>query len=56
MLMLADEYSLGRLWSQATIVLLFRGTFHTPGLLVYGFVAKQACLVLWLSKPAFLSN
>ena len=25
-------------------------------LLLHGFVAKQACLVLWLSKPAFLSN
>ena len=24
--------------------------------LLYGFVAKQACLVLWLSKSAFLSN
>ena len=25
-------------------------------LLLYGFVAKQACLVLWLSKPALLNN
>ena len=24
--------------------------------LLHGFVAKQAWLVLWLSKPAFLSN
>ena len=24
--------------------------------LLHGFVAKQACLVLWLSKPALLSN
>ena len=26
------------------------------GLLFQGFVAKQTCLVLWLSKPTFLSN
>ena len=25
-------------------------------LLLHGFVAKQSCLVLWLSKPALLSN
>ena len=25
-------------------------------LLSRGFVAKRVCLVLWLSKPAFLSN
>ena len=25
-------------------------------LLLYGFVANQACLVLWLSKPALLNN
>ena len=25
-------------------------------LLSHGFFAKRACLVLWLSKPAFLSN
>ena len=25
-------------------------------LLWHAFVAKQACLVLWLNKPAFLSN
>ena len=25
-----------------------------PGLLLNGFVAKPACLVLWLSNPAFL--
>ena len=25
-------------------------------LLVPGFVAKQACLVLWLSKPTFVNN
>ena len=25
-------------------------------LLLHGFVTKQACLVLWLSKPAFFSN
>ena len=24
--------------------------------LMHGFVAKQACLILWLSKPTFLSN
>ena len=24
--------------------------------LLYGFIAKQACLILWLSKPAFLNN
>ena len=25
-------------------------------LLLHGFVAKQACLALWLNKPAFLSD
>ena len=25
-------------------------------LLLHGFVAKQACLVLWLSKPPFVSS
>ena len=34
--------------------------FHCLGaglrLLFQGFVAKQTCLVLWLSKPTFLSN
>ena len=25
-------------------------------LLLHGFAAKQACLILWLSKPAFLSD
>ena len=25
-------------------------------LLLNGFVGKKACLVLWLSKPAFFSN
>ena len=25
-------------------------------LLLHGFVTKQACLVLWLSKPALFSN
>ena len=24
--------------------------------LLHGFVAQQGCLVLWLSKPAFLGN
>lgn len=24
--------------------------------LLHGFVAQQACLVLWLSKPVFLGN
>ena len=43
--------SLGRMWGSChhcfslCLVLLFRG-----------FVAKQACLVLWLSHPASLSN
>ena len=32
-----------------TIVLLFWGMFHAS-------FAKQACLILWLSKPAFLSD
>ena len=39
--------------SHATIVLLFGG--HVSCLL-HGFVAKKDCLVLWLSKPALLSN
>ena len=39
--------------SHATVVSLF-GACHM--LLLRGFVAKQACLVLWLSKPAFLSK
>ena len=25
-------------------------------LLLHGFVAEEACLLLWLSKPAFLSD
>ena len=39
--------------SHATIILLFRGLSCAS---VASFVAKQACLVLWLSKPAFLNN
>ena len=39
--------------SHATTVLLFG---RLSGVLLHGFVAKQACLVLWFSKPAFLSN
>ena len=39
--------------SPATIVLLFGACLL---LLLQSFVAKQACLVLWLSKPAFLNN
>ena len=39
--------------SPATIILLFGACLL---LLLQSFVAKQACLVLWLSKPAFLNN
>ena len=31
-------------------------TFHSLKPLLHGFVAKQACVVLWVNKPAFLSD
>ena len=31
-------------------------SFYFWELLLHGFVAKQACLVLWLSKPVFMSD
>ena len=39
----AALYGFARSWTQLV-------------LLLHGFAAKQACLVLWLSKPAFSSN
>ena len=30
--------------------------FHSLRPLLHGFVAKQACVVFWVSKPAFLSD
>ena len=45
--------SMGRMWVSCTIVLLLGACLV---LLSYGFVAKQDCLVLRLSKTAFLSN
>ena len=46
--------SLGRMWGSMAPL------FHCLGarlmLLLYGSAAKQACLVLWLSKPTLLSH
>ena len=38
------------------IVLLFDCFGACLLLLLHSFVAKQACLVLWLSQPAFLTD
>ena len=44
--------SLGRMWVSCHRFFLFCFGAR-PVLLLRGFVAKQGCLVLWLSKPAF---
>ena len=46
--------SLGRMWNSFHHCFIVWGAHLV--LLLYGFVAKQASLVLWLSKPAFLSD
>ena len=47
-------------WAHGQHVGLIPPMFYCFGaylmLLSHGFVAKQACMVLWLSKPDFLSN
>ena len=45
--------SLGRMPS---LPLLFNWLGACPVILLHDFFAKQACLVLWLSKPDFSSN
>ena len=46
--------SLGSLWVSRHHCVIVLGS--GPMLLLPGFIAKPACLVLWLSKPAPLSN
>ena len=45
--------SLVRMWGSCYHCFLVWGMSLAS---VHGFVAKQACLALWLSKPSFLSN
>ena len=45
--------SLSRIWVIPSLFYCFGACLM---LLFHGFVAKQACLVLWLSKPVFLGN
>ena len=42
--------SLGRMWGSCHLCLIVLGACLLR--LSHGFVTKQACLVLWLSKPA----
>lgn len=44
--------SLGRMWGSCPPRLLLGGLSRA----LYVFAAKQACLALWLSQPAFLSD
>ena len=41
------------MWASATTALVFGARLRV---LFQGFVVKQTSLVLWLSKPTFLSN
>ena len=46
--------SVGRMW--VSFYHCFIGLGACLKLLLYGFIAEQACLLLWLSKAAFLSE